>query len=148
MLLLLFVVYAVALSAALGYRGWRPSVATQATPAVAATRPPISRILIVGATGGTGRQLVAQALERGYQVTALVRNPSKLAVEHPRLTVVRSDVLNPASLGAAMQGQEAVVSALGHKRFFYPTRIQSQGTANLLDAMAARGVRRDRKSVV
>ena len=143
LLLLLFIAYAVALATALGYRGWRPTGAKQATPlAVAGTPQRMSRILIVGATGGTGRQLVAQALERGYQVTALVRDPTKLAVEHPRLTVLRGDVLDPASVAVATRGQEAVVSALGHKRFFYPTRIQSQGTANVLDAMAAHGVRR------
>jgi putative NADH-flavin reductase len=98
--------------------------------------------LIVGATGGTGRQLVAQALERGHEVTALVRNPSALDVEHPRLRVMRGDVLDYASVEAAMRGQEAVISALGHKRFFQPTRILSEGTRNLLRAMETEGVRR------
>ena len=96
----------------------------------------------MGATGGTGRQLVTQALERGHEVTALVRNPSALGVEHPRLRVLRGDVLDYASVEAAMQGQEAVISALGHKRFFQPTRILSEGTRNLLRAMETRGVRR------
>ncbi|MDP9267729.1 MAG: SDR family oxidoreductase [Acidobacteriota bacterium] len=145
-MLLLFIAYALALSAALGLRGYRAKPAMSAgtaTPAgTAGTAQRISRVLIVGATGGTGRQLVAQALERGYHVTALVRDPSKLAADHPRLAVMRGDVLDPESVGAAMRGQEAVVSALGHKRFFYPTRILSQGTANLLDAMTAHGVRR------
>jgi putative NADH-flavin reductase len=98
--------------------------------------------LIVGATGGTGRQLVAQALERGHAVTALVRNPSRLQLEHPHLKIVQGDVLDYASVEAAARGQEAVLSALGHKRFFYPTRILSEGTRNLLRAMEAHGVRR------
>jgi uncharacterized protein YbjT (DUF2867 family) len=98
--------------------------------------------LIVGATGGTGRQLVAQALERGYAVTALVRDPSRLPHTHARLTVLRGDVLDGASVDAAMRGQDAVVSALGHKRYFYPTRILSAGTLNILRAMEAHGVRR------
>lgn len=100
------------------------------------------RLLIVGGTGGTGRQLIAQALERGHAVTALVRNPSKLGLEHPRLRVVRGDVLDYGSVEEAVRGQEAVISALGHKRFFYPTRILSEGTANLLRAMQAHGVPR------
>jgi putative NADH-flavin reductase len=98
--------------------------------------------LILGATGGTGRQLVAQALERGYAVTALVRNPSKLKVEHPKLQVIQGDVLDYAAVEAAVEGQEAVISALGHKRYFYPTRILSEGTRNLLRAMETHGVNR------
>jgi len=100
------------------------------------------RLLIVGATGGTGRQLVAQGLERGHAVTALVREPSKLRLEHPQLRVVQGDVLDYGSVEAAARGQDAVISALGHKRFFYPTRILSKGTANLLRAMEAHGVPR------
>jgi putative NADH-flavin reductase len=96
----------------------------------------------VGATGGTGRQLVAQALERGLTVTALARNNSKLQVEHPRLTVVQGDVLDAASLDVAMRGQDAVLSALGHKRYFYPSRILSEGTSNILRAMTAHRVGR------
>jgi len=99
-------------------------------------------VLIVGATGGTGRQLVEQALERGHVVTALARDPSALRIEHPRLTVVRGDVLDYRSVEAAVRGQDAVLSALGHKRFFYPTRILSEGTRNLLRAMETHGVQR------
>ena len=55
-----------------------------------------TRVLVIGATGGTGRELVTQALERGYSVTALVRNPSRLQVDPPRLTVVQGDVLDRA----------------------------------------------------
>ena len=107
--------------------------------------PPLrhsGRVLIVGATGGTGRQLVGQALERGYAVTALVRNPSKLQLEHPQLSIIQGDVLDYVSVEKAMCGQEAVLCALGHKRFFYPTFILSERTRNLLRAMEAQGVRR------
>jgi putative NADH-flavin reductase len=72
----------------------------------------------------------------------LVRNPSSLRVDHPRLTVVQGDVLDLASVETAMRGQEAVVCALGHKRFFYPTRILSEGTRNILWGMESHGVRR------
>ncbi len=102
----------------------------------------MAKLLIVGATGGTGRELVRQALERGHEVTAFVRRPAKLDVRHERLTVARGDVLDPASVEAAVRGQDAVLSALGHKRWFYPTRILSEGTRNLVDAMEREGVRR------
>jgi len=100
------------------------------------------RVLVVGATGGTGRQLVAQALDAGHEVTALVRTPAKVRVAHDRLRVVRGDVLDYGSVEAAVRGQDAVVCALGHKRWFYPTRILSRGTENIIRAMTACGVRR------
>ena len=93
------------------------------------------RILIIGATGGTGRQLLAQALELGHEVTVLVRNPSKLRVEHPHLKVIKGDVLDYPSVEAAMHGQSAVLCALGHKRWFSPNKILSDGTRNILRAM-------------
>lgn len=136
--LLVFLAYALALSFGLAMAGHR---STPVPPAGGARGRP-GRILIVGATGGTGRRLVAQALERGYAVTALVRDPAKLTVDHPRLAVVAGNVLDAASVGRAMAGQEAVLSALGHKRFFWPTRILSEGTRVLLAEMAAHRVRR------
>ena len=137
-LLFFFVLYAVGLSIGLARNGQRSG---GPSPGEALLRNP-TRVLIVGATGGTGRHLVAQALERGFTVTALVRNPSRLPVAHPRLTIVRGNVLDAASVEVAMRGQEAVLSALGHKRYFYPTRILSEGTSNILRAMGTHRVRR------
>lgn len=137
-LLYLFILYALALSTGLMYAGHRRRAVAPGD--TASERP--ARILILGATGGTGRQLVAQALERGYAVTAFVRDPAKLQVDHPQLKVIQGDVLDPAAVDAAMRDQQAVLSALGHKRFFGPTRILSDGTRNVLRAMEAHGVLR------
>ena len=93
------------------------------------------RILIIGATGGTGRELVRQALEQGHQVTALVRKPKKMKLEHPNLRVVKGNVRDYDLVEPAVRGQSAVVCALGTKRFFYPSRVISDGTANILRAM-------------
>jgi putative NADH-flavin reductase len=100
------------------------------------------RLLVIGATGGTGRALVEQALERGHQVTAFVRDPGRLALRHARLAVARGNVLDPESVEAAVRGQDAVLCALGHKRWLYPSRILSDGTRNLVGAMERQGVRR------
>ena len=137
-LLLLFLLYALALSAALAHSGHRSRTAASS----GGPRKAAERVLIIGATGGTGCHLVVQALERGHTVTALVRHPSKVPIHHPKLTLVQGDVLDRRSLEAAMRGQEAVLSALGHERIFYPTRILSEGTRNVLHAMEAQGVRR------
>lgn len=99
------------------------------------------KLLIVGATGGTGRQLVTQALGRGHQVTALVRRRPRAELG-PGLTLLLGNVLDPGSLDPAVRGQEAVLSALGHKRWLGPTRILSDGTRNVLAAMDRQGVRR------
>src|ERR1700675_2287826 len=137
-LLLLFVLYAIALSAGLARGGLRSASQISVAP----SGEPLNRVLIIGATGGTGRQLLVQALEHGLLVTALVRDPSKLSLEHPRLTVLRGDVLDYSTVENAVRSQDAVISALGHKRFFGPTRILSEGSRNLLRAMEAHGVRR------
>ena len=78
-----------------------------------------------------------QALAQGHQVTAFVRKPEKLQIEHANLTIAQGDVLDYASVDSAMRDQNAVVCALGHKRFFYPNRIQSSGMRNILRAMNA-----------
>jgi uncharacterized protein YbjT (DUF2867 family) len=133
--LLLFVAYAIALTAALARAGYRSRGERPTGPAPSSP----SRLLIVGATGGTGRELVAQALERGHEVTAFVRDPARLRADHPRLRLVQGDVVDAAAVDRAMQGQD---SALGHNKFFYPTRILSEGTRNIVRAMEAHGVRR------
>ena len=95
------------------------------------------RLLVIGATGGTGRELVQQALAQGHQVTAFVRDPARLQIEHANLRVAKGDVLDYATVESAMRGQEAVLSALGHRKFYRPTKIQSEGMRNILRAMHA-----------
>jgi uncharacterized protein YbjT (DUF2867 family) len=136
--LIVFLIYALLLSFALRRAGVQSPRADPNPVAAGAPR----RVLIVGATGGTGRMLVAQALERGYVVTALARRPAALTIEHSRLQVIQGDVLHEASIDAAVRGQDAVLSALGHKRYLGPTRILSHGTGNLLRAMKSHGVQR------
>src|SRR5262245_47410845 len=99
------------------------------------------KLIVFGATGGTGRQVVAQALSAGHAVTAIARRPEALGMEHDRLTVACGDVLHPATLAQPMAGQDAVVSALG-VRGRLPTAVFSVGVSNIMQAMEAAGVRR------
>lgn len=69
-------------------------------------------ILIVGATGRVGRQLVTRALKEQHHVTALVRNPSQMPVHHPQLRIVQGNVLDKQALEQAMLHIDVVVSAL------------------------------------
>ena len=75
------------------------------------------RLLILGATGGTGRALLDQASRRGHEVTALVRSPQKLAMAPKSVTVLRGDPLSVAELRAALPGHDAVLTALGPPGF-------------------------------
>ncbi len=109
------------------------------------------KVLIFGATGATGRCLIEQALVLGYEITAFARNPSAipqgglrnaLALQHERrLSVVRGDVVEPASVDAAMVGQDAVLCALGVKSLS-ATTVLSTGMKNIIAAMEKSGTRR------
>ncbi len=100
------------------------------------------KLLIIGATGGTGRALVEQALAQGHVVTAFARKPLKITTSHDRLTVAKGNVLDYNSLDQAVQGKDAVLSALGHKRLFIKTTILSEGTRNIIKAMQIHHVKR------
>ena len=71
------------------------------------------KLLILGATGATGQHLVSRSLEEHHEVTVLVRNPSKLKINHEKLTIITGDVLDKAILLKSLAGQDAVLSALG-----------------------------------
>jgi len=100
------------------------------------------KVLILGATGSIGRHLVPQALAQGHEVTALVRDPSKLEARHERLRIVTGDALDPAAVDAAARGQEAVIFSLGRSNHRAPTTMFSDATRILIHAMQTAGVRR------
>lgn len=98
-------------------------------------------LLVIGATGGTGRALLKQALEQGHSVTAFVRNPEKLALTHHNLRIAKGDVTDYPSVEQAVAGKDAVLCALGTKVIGRNT-IQSDGARNIVRAMQKTGVRR------
>ena len=100
------------------------------------------KLVIFGATGGTGQALVQQALDRGHTVTAFVRKASRMRITDARLRLALGNVLDYGTVEAAILGQDAVLSALGHKQWLIKTSILSKGTRNILTAMTKCGVRR------
>jgi uncharacterized protein YbjT (DUF2867 family) len=70
-------------------------------------------LVVVGATGRTGRLVVEQALAAGHTVTALVRSPEKLAMQGSNLRVVTGQATDPSAVSAALDGADAVISTLG-----------------------------------
>jgi putative NADH-flavin reductase len=100
------------------------------------------RLTIFGATGGTGTHLVRQAVDEGHDVTAVVRDPARLGVpRHERLRVVTAEATDPAAIGPAVEGADAVLSALG-SRGRAPTTICRDGARAVIEAMAKTGGRR------
>jgi putative NADH-flavin reductase len=69
-------------------------------------------IIIFGATGKAGSQLVKRALEKGHKVTAFVRETTKFSLIHPNLKVVQGDAMSQDSVSNAIKGHEAVINAL------------------------------------
>ena len=100
------------------------------------------KLLILGATGKTGRQLVTQALEKGHTVTILARDRSKVGIQHERLHVAEGDVTNNAALGEAMRDQDAVISALGRGLSFNSEHLMEQSVPGILATMQTHGIRR------
>ncbi|MFB6892809.1 NAD(P)-dependent oxidoreductase [Kitasatospora sp. NPDC056327] len=98
-------------------------------------------IVVVGAAGRTGRLFVGKALEAGHAVTALLRDPAGLPVEHERLTKVRGDVFDPDTLTGPLDGKDAVVVALGVTGRA-ATTVFSEGVRNIVAAARGGGVRR------
>ncbi|MBF2009360.1 MAG: SDR family oxidoreductase [Chlorogloeopsis fritschii C42_A2020_084] len=97
------------------------------------------KLLIFGATGSIGRQLVKQALEQGYTVTAFARDPAKLDIKHANLKIAQGNVMDFTSVEEAVQGQDAVLCAIGAGR---NGTIRSEGTRHIIRAMEKAGVRR------
>jgi len=101
------------------------------------------KLLILGPTGGTGQQLVTQALEAGHEVTVFARSPEKISARHDRLRSVTGGVIEDGALLAdAMRGQDAVISALGRGMSFKSEALIQRSIPNILAAMQKQGVRR------
>jgi uncharacterized protein YbjT (DUF2867 family) len=98
-------------------------------------------LVVFGATGGTGRELVKQALGHGHTVRAFVRTPDKLKVIHHRLEVVQGDIADKKAVAEAIRGQEAVLSALGVNDR-KPNTVLSDGVRNIVAQMGKQKVRR------
>lgn len=98
-------------------------------------------ITVFGATGGTGREVVKQALADGHRVTAYVRTPSKLTIEHDALTVVQGELDSAEKLATALAGADAVISALGPTAN-KPGNLLTSGMQRIIMAMKSVDVKR------
>jgi putative NADH-flavin reductase len=100
------------------------------------------RVVIFGASGATGRELVGQALVQGHLVTAFVRNPSRLGPQSSDVRVVRGDVSDRSAVARAIEGQNGVLCALGAATPLRRDPALVEGVRHIVEAMERLGVRR------
>ena len=110
-----------------------------------AQQPGINRVLVVGATGQTGRLVVQELQRHGFAVRAFARDADKASrILGDEIEIVTGDVKDPASLPPAMAGMDAVISAIGARSATGPDRpekVDYEGVRNLAQAAAAAGIR-------
>lgn len=100
------------------------------------------KILVLGATGGTGRLIVSQAVARGYDVAALVRSPEK-ARDLIGAKLLAGDARDEAAIRKALEGRDAVISSLGTPASpFREVTLLSTATRALVAAMKSAHVAR------
>jgi len=99
------------------------------------------KIVVFGASGGMGIKVVEQALEAKHFVTAFLRTPSKIAIQHPNLTLFQGDVMDVAAVDNAIAGQEVVISVLHTTRPPVPGMMET-AAKNITSAMQKHGIRR------
>jgi len=75
----------------------------------------MAKIVLFGASGMIGSRALTEALERGHEVTAVVRDPSRVTAGHPNLTAVAGDVTDPATVARLAEGADVVVSAVSQR---------------------------------
>lgn len=95
------------------------------------------KLLIIGATRGIGLNLLKQALEKGHEVTALVRDPNRLNLHHEKLTVIEGNIVDKEAVERAVEGQDAVCVIIGIKPTRKPVSVFSIGTKNVVEAMTS-----------
>ncbi len=108
------------------------------------------KVLVIGATGGTGLATMRELIDQGHQISALVRSPEKLKGWDSRLKVIRGDVMCLQDIERAMTGQDVVIVTVGISenpllvRLFgsrkTPMCVRSLGTQNVITAMNNHGV--------
>jgi putative NADH-flavin reductase len=99
------------------------------------------KVLVLGATGSVGQHILRLGIERGHELTALVRNAEKLKSWERRVRVVKGDALDKDSVEQAVRGQEAAIYAIGIKTIGRTT-LFSESTRILIDAMERNRVKR------
>jgi uncharacterized protein len=99
------------------------------------------KIILFGATGHTGSYILDEALKAGHQVSVLVRNANKVGHQRDKLNIITGDALNEDDVVRAVEGQDAVLSAISEGPYI-EYKTQSRAVGNMIKAMKKTGVKR------
>lgn len=100
------------------------------------------KVIVFGATGGVGKQVVQQGLDAGHEITAFIRTPSKLEVSYEGLTIVQGDAFNAEEVSDAIKGHDAVISCLGSSTGMKKSDELQNMTRNIVEGMQRHDVNR------
>ncbi len=100
------------------------------------------KLVVLGATGGVGLEVVKQAIERGHSVTAFVRAPERLEPFREQITIVQGNLLNSDELERALEGHDAALSAIGPRDPKANGRLLESFATALASAMLHSSIRR------
>ncbi|XP_033760699.1 uncharacterized protein LOC117342611 [Pecten maximus] len=103
------------------------------------------KLLVLGSTGGSGIEVIKEALSRSHEVLAIARNPEKIDIQHTNLTVRKANIFEPNDLEGPIRECDAVVSCLGCDAGFLgrtPTTFYTASMTSLTAAMRAAGKKR------
>jgi len=102
------------------------------------------KVIIFGATGFSGQAILAEAIKQGHEVTVLVRDSSKVKINHKNLRIVEGNVLDSQKVAFVIQNQEAVIQCLGvgGKGDGKPTTFISDATKIIVDEMQKQNIKR------
>lgn len=95
----------------------------------------MKKLIVFGATGKTGFEVVKQALDLDYEVTAIVRNSSALTLKHKHLIIIKGDVFDPSTFENYLPEDAIIISSLGQGESRKETTIYSQGVRNIISIM-------------
>lgn len=101
----------------------------------------MNKITVFGASGRTGKLFTELALKNGYEVKALVRDPSRLGLQHPHLEVIQGDISNPVKVEETINTTEAAIDLIGPGKGSSP-ELQRTATRHILRAMQQNNVKR------
>jgi uncharacterized protein len=98
------------------------------------------KLIMFGPTGMIGSRILNEALQRGYTLTAITRDPARFSVSHKTLTVVAGNALDPANVATLAKGHDAVLSAMGPGGSSAETIVQAAQA--LTNGLSRAGIRR------
>lgn len=100
------------------------------------------KIVVFGANGATGHEIITQAIDLNQEIVAITRNPNQFPIQHPAVTIIKADATDLNQVREAIDGAEAIISVVGTTYSREDINLYSSSAKAYLAAMEQAGVRR------